>query len=211
MSWLRRARDGRNFSRTVCQDLSVLISVPKEGILSSSSHGQGNSDSVTLVASPDQVEKLSVAKAIGKLCLVLRNPGDHSIAALAGSDEHDVLPGIAFPNKQPEIKPLLSLQPPLAPPQMQPLPPAPAAPVKLGWLIELYKGATKNELVFGNGGQPGETVMPGGPSEIGSNERESGSQRPPTLTGDAVGLHRQPTLAGDAVVPQPHDPGSLSW
>ena len=195
------AKEGRNFSRTVCQDLSVLLSVPKEGILPSTSHNQTSSGRITLVATPDQVEKLSEAQSVGKLCLVLRNPDDHGIVALAGSDERDILPASAFAKVLPAVKQMLSLQPPPPLSAVQPLPPAPA-PTKLGWLIELYKGATKNELVFGNDGKPGETIIPGGTQEIGMNDRGSSQQVQP---------QPQPTMAGDSVARQQNVFGRLSW
>lgn len=50
-------------------------------------------NAVTLEVTPDQAEKLDLARSVGSLSLVLRNQVDASVAATAGSTKKDLLNG----------------------------------------------------------------------------------------------------------------------
>ena len=51
-------------------------------------------NAVTLEVSPEQAEKLDLARSVGSLSLVLRNPIDQVNAATAGADKADLLKGL---------------------------------------------------------------------------------------------------------------------
>lgn len=54
-------------------------------------------NAVTLEVTPDQAEKLDLARSVGSLSLVLRNQVDASVAATGGSTKKDLLNGKAQP------------------------------------------------------------------------------------------------------------------
>ena len=65
-------------------------------------------NAVTLEVTPDQAEKLDLARSVGSLSLVLRNQIDASIAATGGSTKKDLLNGTTQPAAAPaatEAKP----------------------------------------------------------------------------------------------------------
>ena len=65
-------------------------------------------NAVTLEVSPEQAEKLDLARSVGSLSLVLRNPIDQINAATAGADKADLLKGLgrATPAAVAIVKPM---------------------------------------------------------------------------------------------------------
>lgn len=76
-------------------------------------------NAVTLEVTPDQAEKLDLARSVGTLSLVLRNQVDPRPGATPGATRHSVLGMPAAANAQPEPAPA-SVPRPAAPPPARP-------------------------------------------------------------------------------------------
>ncbi len=83
--------DGKKFTKTVCQSVKVLFSMPREALHSSSLRGQ-EANHITLVVSPGQAELLAQAEETGKIKLSLRNRLATGQPFLSGVSESDLLP-----------------------------------------------------------------------------------------------------------------------
>lgn len=148
------ASNGKKYTRTICQNLLVLLSVPKEIVLSDKLRN-AEQNKITLAAAPADTEKLAQATETGRLRLVLRNPLNWAQVALSGADERDLLPHDAL-----RIEPPVSGQP-LNSSLMPPPPPPPALPAAaagkeaaalppppLQWIVEVFKGSHKESNAF---------------------------------------------------------------
>ena len=85
----------KKYTKTVCQNLTVLLSTPREASLSKGVRAN-DSNRVTLAAAPVECEQLSQAAETGKLRLVLRNYMYQSPVMLSGADERDLIPAYAL-------------------------------------------------------------------------------------------------------------------
>ncbi len=142
------APNGKKYTRTICQNLLVLLSVPKEVLLSEKLRN-AEQNKITLAAAPADTEKLAQAVEVGKLRLVLRNPVNHLQVYLAGADERDLLPHDALRIEPPEIGPGLLLPPP-PPPSLAPRVPEAKSPpsAPLQWIVDVFKGSNKESHAF---------------------------------------------------------------
>lgn len=149
---------GKKFTKTVCQNLQVLLAAPKNMMDSSSSKAARDANRVTLAASPADCEKLNQAADAGKVRLVLRSTASSAQTEyLAGADERDVTPAFAlkalaeqeqkqqaanfFPTPAP---PLAQLQAPAElPPAPAPVMQEPAAAPPLQWVVEMFSGSKR--------------------------------------------------------------------
>jgi len=146
------AKDGKRYTKTICQSVKVLMAAPKEQALFKR---DGPTDMVTLAVIPSVGEAITEALEVGKLRLVLRNRLARAPQVLTGVGPDDLLP--SFANK-PVDAPVsnsnnygdntkMSLPPPpsLANLPMPSLPPIEDTyPAK--WIVEMLSGNHK-ELV----------------------------------------------------------------
>lgn len=143
-------KDGKHFTKTIAQNVRVLLAGSKEALESRSLRNtQAN---VTLAASPAQCEAISEAQESGKLKLVMRSRLSTAVSNLAGVSEDDLLPGKAF---EPAKKLIAERAPIPIPqfPQLMPPPPVfaqenapnPLAPA-LGWVVEVFSGSKKESV-----------------------------------------------------------------
>ncbi len=128
-------KEGKKYTKTICQDLRVLMAAPKEQTFS---RGAGTStNKVTLAVSPSTAEAITEAVETGKIRLILRNRLNIADESLAGSKPADLLPlGIektAAP--QPATASLLPPPPAVAPDIAQSSP--------LQWMVEVISGNQK--------------------------------------------------------------------
>ncbi len=87
-------QDGKKYTKTVCQSVRVLFSMPREALRSSSLRAQEASH-ITLAVSPEQAELLAQAEETGKIKLSLRNRLATEQPLLSGVSESDLLPARA--------------------------------------------------------------------------------------------------------------------
>jgi pilus assembly protein CpaB len=153
--------NGKKYTKTICQNVSVLLSPSKDIALSDRLRGP-EQDKVTLAVSPEQAERISEAVEVGKIRLVLRSPSNHATVVLAGADERDLLPHDALRQTPPTMKlqdessdraaalppPPLPLNLPAAPqlPSVEQVTDAIAAPAK--WVVEVFQGPKKETYEF---------------------------------------------------------------
>lgn len=83
----------------------LLLAVAQE-----TSQGEGKPkvvNAVTLEVTPDQAEKIDLARSVGSLSLVLRNQMDTTTASTGGVDKLDLLKTAAGTEKVAEVKPVV--------------------------------------------------------------------------------------------------------
>ena len=147
--------DNERYTRTICQNLRVLLAVPK-AMMQSNAGRSNDANKVTLAANASECEKLNQAADTGKLRLLLR-----SIAAkpaevyLTGADQRDVLPPFALKElAEKNLQPVAAASIPAAPPavtaQASAFPPPPpieeasnAAASPAQWLVEMFSGSKR--------------------------------------------------------------------
>lgn len=145
-------KTNKKYTRTVAQNVVVLLATPREMMLSDKFRGNDNSK-VTVAVSPEDCERVTEALESGRLRLALRNPSDQKIHALTGASDQDILPWDAL---KPETKPVAPAAPaiarvPMPPVFMQPPPPPPplvpidqAPPIDpVKWVVEVFQGSKK--------------------------------------------------------------------
>lgn len=141
-------KEGKKYTKTICQNIRVLMSAPKEALLSTKLRPE-ELEKVTLALLPEDAEKVTEAQECGKVRLVLRNPGNQVKLQLAGADERDLLPQSALIESarpvtpvsvtpvSPPPPPVISALPPIAPPAPMPA----ASPVQ--WFVDIFSGSKK--------------------------------------------------------------------
>jgi len=101
-----KAADGNNSISKIVLEHILVLAVAQEQNRDETKPKVVNA--VTLEVTPDQAEKLDLARSVGSLSLVLRNQIDASIAATGGSTKKDLLNGTTQPVAAPvatEAKP----------------------------------------------------------------------------------------------------------
>lgn len=147
------SRDGKKFTKTVCQQVEVLLSVPREAVLSHNMRAV-EQNRVTLAVTPAQAEDLAEAAEVGKIRLTLRNRLSRSERSLPGSSPADILPSSALVGDVPPAQALAAAPPLPPPPAMAPPPPAlasnegEAAKAPLQWVVEVFSGSKKETYAF---------------------------------------------------------------
>ena len=148
-------KDGKHYTKTIAQNVRVLLAGSKEALESRSLRSQ--QANITLAATPEQCQAISAAQESGKLKLVMRSRLSTTVTNLPGISEDDLLPGKAFLKERQQ-----TIAPPSMPiptfPQLIPAPPAlateqvPAAlPPALGWVVEVFSGNKKESVSVGDG------------------------------------------------------------
>jgi len=144
-------KEGKRFTKTVCQDVRVLLANSKAAV---ESRNLKNSDQsrLTLAVTPQQAELITEAAESGKIRLNLRSKLSRRVSHLAGVAEEDLLPASALTAKKLEApKPpsfatgFLPAPPPLPNVALEPVPTPPpvAAPAPLEWVVEVFSGNHK--------------------------------------------------------------------
>lgn len=94
-----KAADGNNSISKIVLEHILVLAVAQEQNRDETKPKVVNA--VTLEVTPDQAEKLDLARSVGSLSLVLRNQIDASIAATGGSTKKDLLNGTTQPAAAP--------------------------------------------------------------------------------------------------------------
>jgi Flp pilus assembly protein CpaB len=141
---------GKKYTKTICQNVLVLMSVPKE-MLGTDVARNEEQDKITLALTPEYAEQVSHAADVSKIRIVLRNKGYRTVRELPGADERDLLPHNALRVEPP----VLTVPPPgveLPPPPMPPVPAidAPTLPAPVQWVVDVFLGAKKEANAVGS-------------------------------------------------------------
>jgi Flp pilus assembly protein CpaB len=140
-------KESKKYTKTICQAVRVLMTVPKEQMLARHTSGSTN-NKITLAVTPENAEALTEAVESGKIRLVLRNRLSRVEQPLDGASPTDLLPDSANALLQPAIA-IPSSAPPIPtlppPPVMasSEFPLAQQAPSPLQWIVEVFSGAHK--------------------------------------------------------------------
>lgn len=139
-------RDGKKYTRTICQEVRVLMAVSRQALLNPRNRNN-DINRITLAVSPIESEKLAEAVEVGKVRLVLRNRLSRIQENLPGVGERDLLPAQALieplpskPDWPPSAgmpsppPPLIAPPPPVAPEQAQ------EVKTPLEWVVEVVTG-----------------------------------------------------------------------
>jgi Flp pilus assembly protein CpaB len=143
----------KRYTKTLCQDVKVVLATPKEIQSSDKLRGSEN-NKITIALAPADVERVSQAAETSKIRLVLRNAQSRMTVALAGADERDLLPAEALKTLMPAVSKLQAPPPPPAlampmpPPPMPEPPQAESMPAPVQWVVDVFKGATKETHAF---------------------------------------------------------------
>ncbi|HMY55047.1 MAG TPA: Flp pilus assembly protein CpaB [Candidatus Obscuribacter sp.] len=89
------SKDGKKYTRTICQNLPVIYSLPKEALKSKSLQGN-DAARITLAVTPEQAEILAQAEETGRIKLALRNRLSVTAPHSYGVSEEDLLPAKAL-------------------------------------------------------------------------------------------------------------------
>jgi len=151
------SKGDKKYTKTICQNIDVLMCVPKDQTLSKG--GRSEQNSVTLALGSHQAEVVSEAAEVGKIRLVLRNHLGRIQKHLFGADPADLLPSSAFTETHAVTTPATT--PVLPTPDLIPPPPLPAVsntnimgalpqPVQqpLQWFVEVISGSKKETYAF---------------------------------------------------------------
>lgn len=84
-------KDGKKYTKTICQNIQVIFAVPKEALKSRSLQGQ-DAAHITLAVTPEQGEMLAQAEETGHIKLLLRNRLSRMEPRSYGVSEDDLLP-----------------------------------------------------------------------------------------------------------------------
>lgn len=151
-------KDGKHYTKTIAQNVRVLLAGSKEALESRSLRIQ--QANVTLAATPEQCQAISAAQESGKLKLVMRSRLSTTVTNLPGISEDDLLPAKAFEKVRPlpipaqpiAIPPFPQLIPP--PTALAPEPARAVLPPALGWVVEVFSGNRKESISVGDGANP---------------------------------------------------------
>lgn len=149
------AKNGFKYTKTICQNVLVLLSVPRQMMLSDKLRST-DPNKLTLAVTPESAEQLTQASEVGKVRVVLRNRTNHIAKTLPGADDKDLLPASATDIEPPltklwskatteATKPTVA---PPAPPSAATLPLPPPVPPVLNWMVEVFQGAKKESHAF---------------------------------------------------------------
>jgi Flp pilus assembly protein CpaB len=147
-------KDGKKFTKTICQNVEVLLSLPKDIVLSDRLKSF-EEHKITLAVNPVDCEKLAQAADGSKLRLVLRNPASHEKWPLPGADERDVLTAAGLKVDPPKTNKGSSDNTYLGTQSMVPMPPPmpetnpltanvmPPQNTPLQWVVEMFSGSKR--------------------------------------------------------------------
>lgn len=155
------SKDGKKYTRTICQNLPVIYSLPKEAL--SSKGLQGNDAArVTLAVTPEQAEILAQAEETGRIKLALRNRLSVTVPHSYGVSEEDLLPAraltasvaapVASTAPAPaaaSIEPIAPPPPPFVmPPTLSEVASRPEVRKAAQWVVEVFTGNRRETHEF---------------------------------------------------------------
>jgi Flp pilus assembly protein CpaB len=149
------AKDEKRYTKTICQNLDVLMCVPKDQTYARS--GNSDKNSITLAVPLHSAEVINEALEVGKIRLVLRNHLGRIQPHLLGADPRDLLPTSALidPKPLPVAQPTMVARPSF--PQLPPPPPImplldqiPPLPAPVQWAVEVLSGNHRETYVVPN-------------------------------------------------------------
>ena len=144
-------KEGKRFTKTVCQDVRVLLANSKAAVESRSLKNSDQSR-LTLAVTPQQAELITEAAESGKIRLNLRSKLSRRVSHLGGVSEEDLLPASAIaakkiieaPKAAPWMAGFIPAPPPLPNVSSSTVPSTPvAAPAPLDWVVEVFSGSHK--------------------------------------------------------------------
>lgn len=143
-------KEGKRFTKTVCQDVRVLLANSKAALESKSLRSTDQSR-LTLAVTPQQAELITEAAESGKIRLNLRSRLSRRVSHLAGVAEEDLMPASATapkkiePPKMPSLPSMFLPPPPAMPSSVLPSASSQsvAVPAPLEWVVEVFSGSHK--------------------------------------------------------------------
>lgn len=152
------SKEGKKYTKTVCQEVKVLMCLTREGLGSSQVRNEDR-NRVTLAVTPQQGELIAEAIEIGKVRLALRNKLSRTNPKSVGVGEADLLPSKAFEVVAQRINipvftglsaPNLPFLPPPPVPAMDRAFEAALPPVKspIQWVVEIFNGSKRETRSF---------------------------------------------------------------
>lgn len=156
------SKDGKKYTRTICQNLPVIYSLPKEGLKSKGLQGN-DAARITLAVTPEQAEILAQAEETGRIKLALRNRLSVTAPHSYGVSEDDLLPAKALTASVPA--PVASTAPAPAAASFEPIAPPPPPPFVMPptlnevasrpevrkaaqWVVEVFTGNRRETHEF---------------------------------------------------------------
>ena len=127
----------QKYTKTICQDLRVLMSVPREQSLARNLSTPTNK--ITLAVLPDQAELITEAIEAGKIRLVLRSRVSRMQQHLAGVSPDDLLPSNAIASLPDPVEAKVPIAAP--PPPAETKEPETTNPWQ--WMVEVILGNHK--------------------------------------------------------------------
>lgn len=152
-------KDGKKYTKTICQSLSVVMAIPKDALISMKMRS-GEQNRITLAVTPVEAEKLAEAMEIGKIRLLLRNRLARAFTNSEGISEVDLLPPELQVSKASSTGSSPVMQQVLPPPP-PPLPTSMSGDFKiptlksnpLNWIVEVFTGSHKETYTFPQAGK----------------------------------------------------------
>lgn len=147
MVTIRRSEE--SVTRTAASNVQVLTAGTRKDLENpdADTHKPGDKGEtvVTLMVSPGDAERITLAQAEGQIMLVLRNPLDHATAPTTGVRTASLLGAEPVPPPQPKAPAARRAAPPKPAPVVEtPPPPAPPAPRT----VEAIRAAKRTEEVI---------------------------------------------------------------
>jgi len=156
-------KEGKKYTKTICQNLPVIFSLPKEAVKSKSLQGH-DASRITLAVTPEQAEILSQAEETGRIRLVLRNrlstvePKSYGIAEddLLPAKAHQTQPSLpAAPvsvpfnsNLEPALPQALAVPPPPPLFDLNQVKTMPEVKKAADWVVEVFTGNRRETHEF---------------------------------------------------------------
>jgi Flp pilus assembly protein CpaB len=109
------SNQNKKYTKTICQDVRVVMTAPKEQVLAHSINTPTNK--ITLAVQPDQAELITEAIEAGKVRLALRSHLSRTEQHLLGANSDDLLPVPAQTTPKSTISEKTAVLPPPPPPE----------------------------------------------------------------------------------------------
>ena len=157
------SKDGKKYTRTICQNLPVIYSLPKEALKSKGLQGN-DAARITLAVTPEQAEILAQAEETGRIKLALRNRLSVTAPHSYGVSEEDLLPAKALTESMPapvastapatapaaaSFEPIAPPPPPFVmPPTLSEVASRPEVRKAAQWVVEVFTGNRRETHEF---------------------------------------------------------------
>lgn len=171
-------------ARTILQDIKVYaVDATYVGKQDSDGH-LVSGKTVSLLVTPGQAEKVTLASEMGSIRLIIRSPADNAESNTDGASVADIYGGTDKNFREQEQKPgdgargLKDLIAPVAPPPPPPIPaPVAVEPPPSSWKMILLEGSTLREVSF----PQGDDDFPLKPAATSGDPAATGAASPPPV------------------------------